>query len=128
MKKLFSYKGRANRANYLVIYFSIIILWWLYNNIDFLSPFHLHDLSLIPGMILLLLVGVLPWMLVIILMIFLTIRRFHDLNESGWSIFLYLVPFYNIYLQFKLFLVKGTSGPNKFGNDQLQNPGFLNQF
>jgi uncharacterized membrane protein YhaH (DUF805 family) len=59
---------------------------------------------------------------VIITFIFHTIvvvRRLHDLDRSGWQIWLFLVPIYNIYLGALLLFKKGTEGNNRFGFDPL---------
>jgi uncharacterized membrane protein YhaH (DUF805 family) len=42
-----------------------------------------------------------------------TIRRMHDVDHKGWWM---LVPLYNLYLS----IIKGTDGPNRFGDDKLQ--------
>ena len=47
------------------------------------------------------------------------VRRLHDLDKSGWWIWLFLVPLFNIYLGALLFFKKGTEGPNRFGMDPL---------
>jgi uncharacterized membrane protein YhaH (DUF805 family) len=56
-----------------------------------------------------------------------TIRRFHDLNLSGWVylpfLVLGLVPLLNFLVWIALIVVmclKGTSGPNKYGDDPTQ--------
>lgn len=53
-----------------------------------------------------------------------TIRRFHDLNLSGWVylpfLVLGLVPLLNFLVWIAFIVVmclKGTTGPNKYGND-----------
>lgn len=48
-----------------------------------------------------------------------SIRRFHDLNQSGRYCFGLLVPFYNIYLLYRLVFVRGTKGENTYGPDPL---------
>lgn len=50
-----------------------------------------------------------------IIMSFVTVKRLHDLDRSGWHYWLLLVPFYNIYLSIVLLFVKGTPGSNRFG-------------
>ena len=47
------------------------------------------------------------------------IKRFHDLNQASTDCFGLLVPFYNIYLLYRLIFVKGTKGENKYGPDPL---------
>lgn len=51
----------------------------------------------------------------------LTIRRFHDLNRSGWLYFLTFIPLLNIILGFYLVFVRGTCGMNRYGPDPLEN-------
>lgn len=51
------------------------------------------------------------------------VRRLHDLDRSGAHYWLLLVPVYNIYLGLLLLFKKGTSGPNRFGEDPLASYG-----
>ncbi len=46
-----------------------------------------------------------------------TIRRFHDLDKSGWWMLLYLIPGIGGLIIFIMCLLKGTQGPNRFGPD-----------
>ncbi|TCS81401.1 DUF805 domain-containing protein [Pectinatus cerevisiiphilus] len=55
-----------------------------------------------------------------VLQIMLSIRRCHDINKSGWFMLWSLVPIANIIISFILLLKPGTSGPNRFGPDPLQ--------
>lgn len=45
------------------------------------------------------------------------VKRLHDMDRPGAHYWLFLVPFYNIYLGFTLLFTKGTNGPNRFGTD-----------
>jgi len=47
------------------------------------------------------------------------VKRLHDLDRPGYHYWLFLIPFYCIYLYFVLFFKKGTSGRNKYGYDPL---------
>ena len=49
--------------------------------------------------------------------IIITTKRFHDLNKSGTSYLLLLIPIYNIILSLKLLFERGTSGTNNYGED-----------
>lgn len=56
-----------------------------------------------------------------------TIRRFHDLNLSGWlyllAMVLFFVPIVNFLAWIGLLVLmclKGTDGPNKYGDDPLE--------
>ncbi len=48
-----------------------------------------------------------------------TVKRLHDLDRPGWQWWLLLVPLVNIYIGVILLFVKGTDGPNEFGDDPL---------
>ena len=52
-----------------------------------------------------------------IIQAFLVVKRLHDLGKPGWQYFLMYVPLYNIYLGIVLLFVKGTAGPNEYGED-----------
>ena len=48
------------------------------------------------------------------------IRRLHDLNKSGWWLFLLFVPFLNLFFCIYILFFKGTQGANKYGLDLLE--------
>ena len=45
------------------------------------------------------------------------IRRLHDINKSGWSALLFLIPIVNIVLIFVWLCKAGTTGANQYGED-----------
>lgn len=47
------------------------------------------------------------------------IKRFHDLDKSGWNVFWIFVPLVNIIIAIRLVFKKGTEGENRFGLDPL---------
>ena len=47
------------------------------------------------------------------------VKRLHDLNMSGWWILFKFLPFGNLLFYLMLGVLKGTSGPNRFGPDPL---------
>ena len=47
------------------------------------------------------------------------VRRLHDLDRSGWWIFLFLVPLVGFIILIVWYCTKGTDGPNRFGPDPL---------
>ncbi len=49
----------------------------------------------------------------------LTIKRLHDLGSSGWWVFGFLIPFYNVWLAIKVMFFRGDIGPNRFGPDPI---------
>ncbi|MCK4539114.1 MAG: DUF805 domain-containing protein, partial [Candidatus Krumholzibacteria bacterium] len=64
------------------------------------------------------------WMVVgsVIASIFI-VKRFHDLDRPGVHYWLLLIPLYNIYVALILLFQKGTTGPNKYGEDPLKQGG-----
>ena len=49
----------------------------------------------------------------------LTIRRLHDVDNSGWFYLIMLIPVINLIFLIYLLFKKGTPGPNRFGPDPL---------
>jgi uncharacterized membrane protein YhaH (DUF805 family) len=47
------------------------------------------------------------------------VRRFHDLNKSGWWYFFLLVPVIGAIMVLIWFCMRGTRGNNRFGADPL---------
>jgi uncharacterized membrane protein YhaH (DUF805 family) len=68
------------------------------------------------GMIILLVVMLLLFWALLMLII----KRFHDLGRSGWNILVWLIPLVgqiiNIGNTIQLYFVKGSDGPNRFGD------------
>ncbi len=56
-----------------------------------------------------------------ILYVTLSIRRLHDLEKDGMFVLLAFVPTVNFIFWLYLCLVKGTDGPNQYGEDPLGN-------
>ncbi|KJV10960.1 hypothetical protein VZ95_01560 [Elstera litoralis] len=46
-------------------------------------------------------------------------RRMHDIDKSGWWWLLWLVPIIGWIVLIVLNVTKGTTGPNRFGDDPL---------
>jgi uncharacterized membrane protein YhaH (DUF805 family) len=46
-----------------------------------------------------------------------SIRRLHDLDRSGWWIFIVFVPLIGAILLIVWYCSRGTQGPNRFGPD-----------
>jgi len=45
-----------------------------------------------------------------------SVRRLHDVDRSGWTLLLALIPFVNLYLLY-LYVQPGTAGDNRYGPD-----------
>ncbi len=46
-----------------------------------------------------------------------TVRRFHDLDKSGWFYLLNFIPYVGPIIVFVMMCLEGTRGPNRFGPD-----------
>ncbi|MDR2460792.1 MAG: DUF805 domain-containing protein [Deltaproteobacteria bacterium] len=104
--KKFSAEGRANRAEFwlfcLVIGLLYLVLSFVVGMIFGLAQVE-QEYLIIPIIVI--------WIFVLILQIFLLIRRVHDFDCSGALALLILVPIAPIVLG----LIPGTPGPNRFG-------------
>ena len=49
-----------------------------------------------------------------------SVRRMHDLDRSGWSLLLALVPIVGGIIILVMFIQAGTNGKNKFGKNPLK--------
>ena len=112
MNKLFSTKGRINRQKYFLRTLAItLIAYALAFGIGFtMGPSETGAGS----------AGIIASVITIgavIAQAFLVVKRLHDLGKPGWQYFLMYVPLYNLYLSIVLLFVKGTAGPNEFGED-----------
>ena len=89
--KAFDAKGRATRSEY-----------WYFILFNLLASTIADNLSTSLGNV--------ASVVLFIPTLTVAIRRFHDVDKSGWFM---LIPFYNLYLV----LQPGTQGPNRFGGD-----------
>lgn len=110
--ELFSPAGRANRS------------WYFWHIIldDLVIVSLIVVLAVITGLTGSLLL-VLPAIAVVLGGIWggfaITVKRFHDLEMSGWHLLLMAVPLVNIYFGFILLFKRGTLGANSYGADPL---------
>lgn len=99
---LFSFKGRINRAKY----WAIQLLIGVVTGILFLIASHFNNTAVFA--LLLLYIICAAWISLAV-----NVKRWHDLNKSGWSELTRVTAF------FELGFYKGTYGPNRFGPDPL---------
>ena len=110
-QKFFSTKGRINRKTYLLRGIAIQAVMGVIINVlavSALGMFFSGEAAL--GLALFLLIAVIG-IAVICSGICLGIRRWHDLNKSGWYSLLCILIIPAIYIIF----AKGTDGPNEYG-------------
>ncbi len=48
-----------------------------------------------------------------------SVRRLHDLDRTGWWLFIILIPLIGAIVLLVWFCMRGTVGPNRFGPDPL---------
>ena len=97
--------GRMNRAKYLCLMLIIGLVGGVFFEIwNYFSP----DTSLVLVFF------------VEIATLFPAVKRLHDIDRSGVWCLVMFVPGFNIFLSFMLLFLKGTVGPNQFGDDPLQ--------
>ena len=104
-KKYFVLKGRASRSEYW--YFSLFSL------ILFVIPYIIggENTDLFIGLLFLILT--IPSFTV-------SVRRLHDIDKSGWYVFIYLIPFVGGLIMLVMCASVGTEGKNQFGEYPLQ--------
>lgn len=122
-KNYFNFSGRATRSEYwwpllmqLIVYLALVVAFLSSIGIENSAS---DDMSGAPFAIIL--AGLL-------FMIFNTIpgyavsaRRFHDLDQTGWLVLVFVIAnafiVVSAFAQLIWFCIKGTDGPNKYGPD-----------
>ncbi len=125
LKKYAQFSGRATRKEYIwtvllspILYsFLFIIITNISNVIT--STSDNNDANIIFALIfgIILMVATLMFAIVNIAV---KVRRFHDIDNSGWFCLFLLIPIINIVFLLFLIFKKGTLGANRFGDDPLQ--------
>lgn len=54
-----------------------------------------------------------------------SVRRLHDINKSGWMMFVVLIPFAGAIWLLVLYCTEGTQGENQYGDNPKNEEGFL---
>ena len=108
-QELFSYQGRFNRSKYwgyyifLIVSINIIPIAVYVSIGETFAPFVVWPLTLLYGYS----------------YYCISIKRAHDLDKSGYFVWLTLVPFANIYAFILLGFFQGIEGDNRFGRDPI---------
>ena len=103
-KVYFSWQGRISRKTYWVFSMPLALIAFLSG---LLSPEENADF---------------PWFIFIIILIILlypslviNIKRAHDRNRTGWFSLVLIVPIISLWPLIELGFLKGSDGPNKYG-------------
>ena len=111
MKKYFILKGRASRSEFwffqLLLTVISIPIFIFENTTD-------DTIIIIAGIL-----GIII-LLLLIPTITVTVRRFHDINKSGWFVLLEIIPFFGWLIVLVMLIEKGTEGKNRFGDYPLK--------
>lgn len=114
---LFSFKGRISRSEYWLKGFLILFPLGAFNDILMFGTDsdEAHALAIFLGI-----VSMWPGLALVF-------KRWHDRNRSAWWLLTLLIPFANlvfaIWIIVEVWFLKGTDGPNRFGQDPLQRGG-----
>ena len=111
LRKYFTIKGRASRSEYWFLQLLTTPLYLILLATENSYSGNAIIFGAIAGIIVLLLV--IPVLTV-------TVRRFHDINKSGWFILFNLIPFIGWIIVLVMLIEKGTEGKNRFGDYPLK--------
>lgn len=115
-QKFFSFKGRLNRESYILRSIAIILTltilaaatgWGILGGLTLSSP-EIAIFSMVLFFVM--------YVILLVSEVSLGVRRFHDLNKSGWYVLLCILVIPSIYIIF----AEGTKGANKYGPDPLE--------
>ena len=102
-------KGRASRADlWLRTYLPVAGMSIIVSMCDGLAG------SLYWDAFLLLFILAIIWLFLVV-----QIKRCHDRNRSGWFLLLELIPLLNLWPSIEIWFLRGTEGPNRFGDDPI---------
>lgn len=121
-KKYVTFSGRASRAEYWWFALFVLVAFWSLRLLD--EVLHTTGSMMYPSLVANTLgdnglfsflfgyAAFLPYLAV-------TARRFHDIEKSGWTQLVMLVPLVGSLIIIYFFVQKGTEGANRFGPDPL---------
>ena len=114
IKNGFNFKGRATRKEYWMFQlfiFIFFIVFWIVMTFMIGPMFQVSDKAGVNA----LLFATLLFLLFGLPNIALTIRRFHDLNKSGWWFLWILLPYIGIFVVWFFMLQRGDINDNQYG-------------
>lgn len=111
-KSYFSFKGRINRKAYWIMGFKLLGLYLL----ACLAVALCENFSEVFAALILIVSSVIA----IISSYSFAVRRFHDLNRTGWWALTFLIPYINLLTSLYAIFASGTEGDNDYGPDPLK--------
>ena len=106
LKKYFNFRDRASRSEYW--YYQLLVTpVYLFSYIPTLSDETWIFLGLF-------------FLLTLIPSFAVAVRRFHDIDKSGWFILISIIPFVGWIIMLVMLVGKGTEGKNRFGDYPLE--------
>lgn len=131
-EKYVTFSGRASRSEYwwfqlfvFLVFIVITILFFIVGGANAFADPNNPQLGIAPTLILI--VGGIIYLGMILPIISVVVRRFHDYNLSGWwylgGIVAGFIPFVGFLASIAILVItilKGTDGPNNFGPDPLR--------
>ena len=108
LKSLFSFQGRVKRSTFWIIFIITLMI-----SADLLIQGGTStDRGGSSVLVMLMTIFFIPTIWVA----FSTyVKRWHDLNKSGWMVLTLFIPFVNLLIFLYLGLASGSAGPNKYG-------------
>lgn len=117
----FSFKGRLNRQKFIILAMPLLFISWVFlfgSSILNQSMHTTPNLSFSDTLFVLFFYS--SWLLIMLSLLSISIRRLHDFNKSGWMALIFFLPLIGFLFFLCLTYKKGTIGENKYGLDPLQ--------
>jgi uncharacterized membrane protein YhaH (DUF805 family) len=111
LKKIFFLSGRSSRREFNIFQLFLFILIV----IGFLIKDYVYNSDSLLVVVLFLLYEIFIFLVLINIFLGLSVRRLHDLNISGWFLFVTFIPILGQLLILWLMFKKGTDGVNDYG-------------
>lgn len=113
---VFSFSGRINRKKFWIIW-SITMLFSLIVGLMIKEISNRNGTGPLVFVIIILILYLIPSMWISLAI---QVKRWHDRNKSGWMVLINFIPIIGqIWAIIELGFLKGTEGPNKYGNDPI---------
>ena len=108
-----NFNGRARRKEYwMFTLFHILLVVACAFALALLSATGLHSLTLLVAII-----SITAILAHVVPSIAITVRRLHDVGQSGWFLLLAFIPYIGNLIIFVFSIIEGNKGTNKYGPD-----------